>query len=141
MKKVIFPVCLYFLFTIILSCNAGKSTNSIATDSLSISQGQILFQTKCSGCHNFRHDGIGPNLSGITETDSVSWLKDFIRNPKAMIDSGGEHAKKLLADYHSVMPSFSQLNEEEINQLIAFLHTQKAKQKQKDDLNAIKNPI
>jgi hypothetical protein len=73
--------------------------------------------------------------------DSVTWLKDFIRNPKAMIDSGNEHTKKLLADYHSVMPSFTALKDEELDQLIAFLHTQKAKQKPKDDPNAIKNPI
>ena len=143
MKKVIFPVYLliYFSLTCILSCGPGKSTNTIATDSLSISQGQILFQTTCSGCHNFRHDGIGPNLSGITETNSVSWLKEFIRSPKTMLDSGSDHAKKLLADYHSLMPSFTQLKDEEIDHLIAFLHTQKAKQKPKDDPNAIKNPI
>jgi len=124
-----------------LSCSPGKSKNLIATDSLSISQGQLLFQTNCSGCHNFRHDGIGPNLSGITAKDSLTWLKEFIRSPKAMIDSGNDHAKKLLADYHSVMPSFTQLKDEEIDQLISFLHTQKSKQKPRDDPNAIKNPI
>ncbi|HEY2348145.1 MAG TPA: cytochrome c, partial [Puia sp.] len=143
MKKIIFPTYLlvYFTFISIISCSPGKSKDFIATDSLSISQGQALFQTNCSGCHNFRHDGIGPNLSGVTETDSVSWLKDFIRNPKAMIDSGSERAKKLFADYHSVMPPFAALKEEELDQLIAFLHTQKEKQKPKDDPNAIKNPI
>jgi mono/diheme cytochrome c family protein len=124
-----------------ISCTSGKSKNLIANDSVSISQGQALFQTNCSGCHNFRHDGIGPNLSGITETDSVIWLKDFIRDPKAMIDSGSDRAKKLLADYHSVMPSFNALKNEELDQLIAFLHIQKGKQKPKDDPNAIKNPI
>ncbi len=124
-----------------LSCGSRKSANTIATDSVSIAQGQLLFQTNCSGCHNFRHDGIGPNLSGITETDSVRWLREFIRNPKAIIDSGSDHAKKLLADYHSLMPSFTTLKDEELDQLIAFLYTQKAKQKPKDDPNAIKNPI
>src|ERR1700748_1125986 len=125
MKKSIYAVYLIVCFSLIsiLSCGPGKSTNTIANDSLSISKGQSLFQTNCSGCHNFRHDGIGPNLAGITESDSVSWLKDFIRNPKAMIDSGEEHTKKLLADYHSVMPSFSHLKDEELDQLIAFLHT------------------
>ncbi|HET7000598.1 MAG TPA: c-type cytochrome, partial [Puia sp.] len=79
MKKSIYSVYIIICFSFIniLSCGPGKSTNTIATDSLSISQGQSLFQTNCSGCHNFRHDGIGPNLSGITETDSVSWIKDF----------------------------------------------------------------
>ncbi len=143
MKKVIYSVhiIVFFILSLILSCGPGKSPNIIATDSLSISQGQQLFQTTCSGCHNFRHDGIGPNLSGITETDSVGWIKEFIRNPKAVIDSGGEHAKKLFADYHSVMPSFTTLKDEELDQLLAYLHTHKAKQKLPDDPNAIKNPI
>jgi mono/diheme cytochrome c family protein len=140
MKKLIYLIVFLILISNI-SCSPGKSRNAIATDSISILQGQVLFQTNCSGCHNFRHDGIGPNLSGITESDPVSWIKDFIHNPKAMIDSGGERTKKLLADYHSVMPSFTQLKDEELDQLIAFLHTQKAKQKPKDDPNAIKNPI
>jgi mono/diheme cytochrome c family protein len=143
MKKVIVPLYLFFCLTLtgILSCGPGKSTNIITSDSLSIAHGQLLFQTNCSGCHNFRHDGIGPNLSGITGTDSISWLKEFIRSPKAMLDSGNDRAKKLLANYHSVMPSFTTLKDEEIDQLIAFLHTQKTKQKTKDDPNAIKNPI
>jgi mono/diheme cytochrome c family protein len=140
MKKVIYLI-VFFILTSIISCGPGKSKDTIATDTVSISQGQLLFQTNCSGCHNFRHDGIGPNLSGITETDSVRWLKEFIRNPKGIIDSGSDHAKKLLADYHSVMPSFTTLKDEELDQLIAFLHTQRAKQKPKDDPNAIKNPI
>jgi len=140
MKKLTYLI-VFFILTSILSCGPGKSKNIIATDSVSISQGQSLFQKNCSGCHNFRHDGIGPNLSGITETGPVSWLKDFIRNPKEMIDSGSEHTKKLVADYHSVMPSFTQLTDEELDMLITFLHTQKAKPKPKDDPNAIKNPI
>jgi mono/diheme cytochrome c family protein len=143
MKKVFTPVFLLVVISLssMISCGPGKSTNTIGTDSLNIIQGQLLFQNNCSGCHNFRHDGIGPNLSGITETDSPGWLKAFIRSPKEMLDSSNERTKKLIADYHTVMPSFIQLKDEEIDQLIAFLHTQKGKQKPKDDPNAIKNPI
>src|ERR1700755_2634962 len=130
MKKLIHLIFIFILSGIV-SCGPGKSPNLIATDSLSISQGQILFQTNCSGCHNFRHDGIGPNLSGITENNTINWLKDFIHDPKTVIDSGTERTKKLLVDYHTVMPSFTQLKDEELDHLIAFLHTQKAKQKQK----------
>jgi mono/diheme cytochrome c family protein len=129
------------IVVLLSSCGPEKTRNAIVTDSVSIAQGQDLFQTNCSGCHNFRHDGIGPNLSGITETDSIKWLKTFIRSPKSMIDSGNEHAKNLLANYHSVMPSFTSLKDEEIDQLIAYLHTQKGRKKPKDDPNAIKNPF
>src|ERR1700712_2004243 len=119
MKKTVLTQAIYCFVALVLlsSCGPQKTRNAIATDSLSIAQGQLLFQTNCSGCHNFRHDGIGPNLSGVTETDSAEWLREFIHSPKSMIDSGNEHAKNLLANYHSVMPSFASLKEEEINQL------------------------
>jgi mono/diheme cytochrome c family protein len=143
MKNIVSP---YFIFVFIVmiclaSCDSGKPSNSIFTDSLSISKGQLLFQQNCSGCHGFRHDGIGPNLAGITETDSIHWLKKFIRSPKYMIDSGDPHANKLFENYHSLMPSFTSFKETDIDQLIAFLHTQKGIKKTSDDPFAIKNPI
>jgi hypothetical protein len=80
-------------------------------------------------------------LSGITETDSIIWLREFIRAPKAVVESGDERAKKLLANYHSLMPSFTAFRDEEIDQVIAFLHTNKGAKKDKDDPFAIRNPI
>src|SRR5450432_213814 len=143
MKKIIFTLFLTgsFAFLCICSCGPGKPANTIATDSLFIVRGESFFQQNCSGCHGFYHDGIGPNLSGITEKDSLDWLKKFIRSPKALIDSEDEHAKKLLAGYHSLMPSFPGIREEEMDQLIAFLHAQKGNGKRKNDPLAIKNPV
>ena len=142
MKKLFFSFSLFgFLALILLSCGSGKTKDSIETDSLSIAGGQILFQENCSGCHNFQRDAIGPDLSGITELDSINWIKQFIRAPKAVIEAGDEHAKKLLASYHSLMPSFSAFKEEEINQLIAFLRTHKGTKKEKEDPLAIRDPV
>jgi mono/diheme cytochrome c family protein len=123
------------------SCNSGKSPDSIATDSVSIEKGRLLFSKNCSGCHNFKQDGIGPNLSGITVSDSLGWLRQFIRSPKDLVESGDGHAKKLMATYHSLMPSFSALQNEDIDQLIAYLNTQKDRRKINDDPLAIKNPV
>ncbi len=134
----IFIGCIALLF--LFSCNSGISTDNILKDSVSISKGALLFHQNCSGCHNFKQFGIGPNLTGITETDSLDWLRKFIRDPKSMVASGDEHAKSLLANYHSLMPSFTGLKENELDQLIAYLDTQKGKIK-KADPNAIKNPV
>ncbi len=128
MQKLLFSFLVSGVF-LLVSCGPDKSGNTISTDSVSIAQGQSLFQNNCSGCHNFRQDGIGPDLSGVTEMDSVRWLKDFIRAPKILIERGDGHAKKLFADYHSVMPSFPALTDEEINHLISFLNTKKGSQK------------
>jgi glucose/arabinose dehydrogenase/mono/diheme cytochrome c family protein len=123
------------------SCGNGKTTNTISTDSLSIAGGQLLFEKNCSSCHGFRQNGIGPNLSGITETDSIKWLKQFIRAPKIMVESEDQHAKKLLANYQTLMPSFPDMNEEEMDRLISFLHTQKGTAGVKNDPFAIKDPV
>src|SRR5277367_1798816 len=142
MKKLIFSFIIPGIIALIfLSCGQGNSTNLILTDSLAIAKGEILFNQNCSGCHSFRQNGIGPNLSGITETDSADWLRSFIREPKKMIESGDVHAKKIYEAYHSMMPSFTSITTEQTDQLISFLQTRKSIKKGKDDPFAIKDPI
>ncbi len=58
-----------------------------------------------------------------------------------MADAGDEHTKKLLTDYRTLMPSFAGLKDEELDQLIAFLHTKKGRKKPVEDPLAIKDPI
>ena len=113
----------YFL----ISCNSVDKTTSVAitSDSVTIAKGEISFGEKCSSCHNFSQDGIGPQLGGITNTEPLSWLKNFISNPKKTIDAGDTTALKLLNQYKVLMPSFDHLNDEQLNELIAFIHTKK----------------
>jgi mono/diheme cytochrome c family protein len=142
MKKHTYSYFTAGCFALILSsCGPGKTPNLIPTDSLSITRGQLLFNQNCSGCHGFNQDGIGPNLLGITEKDSIDWLKQFIRSPKNLIESGDAYAKKISGAYHTLMPSFTDIKDEEMDQLIAFLHTHKGSKKVKEDPFAIKNPI
>lgn len=91
-----------------------------------VEKGKSLFLQNCSACHDFRQDGIGPQLGGLTKQVSVEWLQDFIRDPKAMIDGGDERAQALFAQYNTYMPAFSHYDEEDINAVIAYLHTIKA---------------
>src|ERR1044071_1394639 len=125
------------------SCKPGSSdSDAIATDSLTISQGEISFNKNCSGCHNFRQDGIGPQLSGLTEEVSPSWIHHFIENPQKMIDTGDARATALFKKYHTTMPSFAAQPVEEIDAIIAFLNTHKSKDKKAEDANdnSLKNP-
>jgi glucose/arabinose dehydrogenase/mono/diheme cytochrome c family protein len=136
----------FYLFSIcsallLFSCGHGKPTNTISTDSSSIARGKIIFDKSCSGCHGFLQDGIGPDLSGIIEKDSADWIRQFIHSPQAMVETGDVHAKQISESYHTVMPAFPAINEEEMDQLISFLNTNKGGKKEKDDPLAIKNPI
>ncbi len=148
MKRKIFKVNLLIYATVALlfiSCQSSNTSNinSIATDSVSIRLGNVSFNQHCASCHNFKQDGIGPQLAGITALASTAWLKEFIKSPKTILESGDEKAKVLFNKYHTVMPDFASLPDVEINRIIAFLQTQKAitKKKEKPDPLAIKNPL
>lgn len=141
-----FAYLLVFLmiFLSLVRCNSSKSdTTMLTADSASIALGQSLFNQNCTACHDIVHDGIGPGLGGITEEVSDAWLKNFIKSPKAIIESGDERASRLFEKFKSVMPSFTHYSDEQIQGLIAFLHTKKgaARRKIEYDPDAVKNPI
>ncbi len=105
--------------------NTGE-TASIATDTLTIDQGRSLFALHCSACHSFRQEGIGPQLGGLTKLVSPDWILNFIKNPQAFIDTGDQRALELYDRFHTIMPGFAHLPDQNIEEIIAFLHTQKA---------------
>jgi glucose/arabinose dehydrogenase len=134
-----------FLFYFFSNCNSGDSfeTHSLPTDSTTIAKGQNSFASKCNSCHNFNYDGIGPQLAGITSENSIGWIKSFIRDPKKVIESGDTTAKKLFEKYKTLMPSFAYLPDDEVNAILAFIHSKKKLETPVilEDTNNIKNPI
>lgn len=129
MKKGILTIPSVIALLYLTNCHSGTTidTRSIATDSLTIAKGQASFNKNCSSCHKFRDEASGPSLEGLTTTISADWIKNFIKDPKTVIESGDERAQRLIVKYNELMPSFSQLSDEEINEIIAFLHTQNIK--------------
>lgn len=127
------------------SCNSGASFDnaSISTDTAIIAKGNASFILHCSSCHNFRQDGIGPQLGGLTAEVSAGWIQDFIRNPKKIIESQDVRAQKLFKKYKVVMPSFAANTHSEIDEIIAFMNTHKKPDQQtaKVDGNWLSNPI
>ena len=146
MKNIIRVVAILIsIFPYFISCKTGNSPdkNSIATDTATIAMGERSFNHNCGSCHNFRQDGIGPRLSGITKEVDAEWLMHFIHDPKKVIESGDERAKTLFAKYHTMMPAFASVPDEEINAIIAFLNTHQETpvKETKADSNAVSNPI
>ena len=103
--------------------NSSLDYSDLPYDSLTVEKGKTLFLQNCSACHDFRQDGIGPQLGGITQQVSVGWLRAFITDPKKMIDGGDTRADSLFAHYNTYMPSFAHYQEDDINAVIAYLHT------------------
>ncbi|QNF35916.1 PQQ-dependent sugar dehydrogenase [Adhaeribacter swui] len=109
--------------------------NNYSTDEHTILEGKQVFQSNCTACHSFEQKGIGPNLAGVTSRVSKSWLTQFISNAPAVISSGDVHATKLVEEYKQVMPAFTALTPEQVEDITAYLHSQ---QPETEDPNTAK---
>lgn len=128
------------------ACNSGAENDGKGKanmiDSALVAKGEISFQKNCATCHNFKQDGIGPQLSGITGKVSVKWLHTFIKDPAAVIASGDKYAVQLHDKYKAMMPSFPAMENGEIDAIIAFLGTkEKIAKESTTDSAAITNPF
>lgn len=141
------PNCSYFLLFITLciwSCGGSEQglENLIPMDGEAIKEGGDLFETHCASCHGFEQDGIGPHLGGITREQPLDWLRSFIKNPTAMIESGDERAKAVFERYNTYMPGFDYLEDPEIDAIIAYMHQHEAPMVQEGARSdSILNPI
>jgi glucose/arabinose dehydrogenase/mono/diheme cytochrome c family protein len=146
MKKqtgVFFSVFIFALYLSACHSTAPADQNRIWADTASVAAGGVAFHQYCGGCHNFRQDGIGPQLGGITTEVSAGWIKHFVRDPQQTISSGDQRAEKLFKHFKVVMPAFSSLKENELNQILAYLnvHKHSAQHTAKEYGQAIANPI
>ncbi|MFL5787640.1 MAG: PQQ-dependent sugar dehydrogenase [Flavisolibacter sp.] len=144
-NKVLFILFLLIVQWYLISCNSRttEDNKSIPEDASTIAKGRTSFENKCTSCHTFYLDDIGPKLAGVTSENSVNWIKAFIKDPNKLIQSGDATAQKLLKKYKTVMPSFKDLSDEEVNEIIAYINTKKKEERPpvKIDSNDIKNPI
>jgi glucose/arabinose dehydrogenase/mono/diheme cytochrome c family protein len=142
-KGVLFFCAVSFIY--LNACNAPKTSEqeTISVDSAVIAAGQITFNQDCSACHGFIQDGIGPQLGGVASVVSVDWIRNFLKDPKVVIESGDTRATQLYERYKTYMPSFAHYKEDKLVELIAFLSSKEAPDpiKEKLDPNALKNPI
>lgn len=92
--------------------------SSFAQDTRS---GEKLFDANCAGCHNFKQDGIGPQLGGLKGVLDHTYLINFIKSPKAQIDAQVARALDKAKKFGTVMPDFKQLTPAELDDLVAYI--------------------
>ena len=104
---------------IALSVLIGSLKPSLAGDP---KRGEALFSSRaCAGCHAIGKTGTattGPNLAGITQNKSASWLKKWIQHPDQMLND--PEVLKLSAKYPTPMPNLG-ITDAEADDLVAFL--------------------
>ena len=112
---------------------------SLAQDT---SRGESLFEANCASCHNFKQDGIGPQLGGLKEVVDQQYLTEFIKSPKAMIDAKVARAFDKFRKFKTVMPDFNHLSAREIDDVVAYILEKPApKESASSGKPALENPI
>ena len=90
--------------------------------------GQQLFSDNCTACHKLGGKLVGPDLVGVTERRSEEWLKSFITNSKALIESGDKDAKAIFEEYNKTEMTVFQgiFTDEELTSIVDYLKVAKA---------------
>ncbi len=144
-KRILVILSAVLLLSYFNACNSGTSADnsSIPSDSATIAKGEASFNRHCTGCHNFRQDGIGPQLGGLTSKVSADWIQHFIKDPQKVINSGDQHAQQLYKKYKVIMPSFTALTDDELKGMISFLNIHKLPDQKvtKGNGKELSNPI
>lgn len=114
----------FLLFSVSVFSQSNPAAYS--SDKKVIASGQAIFQQKCAACHNFKQQGIGPNLSGVTTLVSAQWLTGFITNSQEMVKNGDKRAVNVFKKFKVPMPAFADIATSDMRALLSYLHTQKA---------------
>lgn len=102
--------------------NKGASNPvTYASDSITLHQGEQVFNENCASCHSIANEGIGPRLGGITAIRSQSSLAEFINNSEAAIEAGDRRGLLLRKKYKLPMPAFAHLSEAHISKVLSYI--------------------
>ena len=144
--KLFIPTALLLVLTLLSSCMSEepkKAEQNYLRGELPVQEGMVVFNQNCASCHNFNTTEIGPNLAGITEAMDKEWIKRFIQNPQQVIENGDERAVAQFEKFGVYMPSFNYLKENELENLLAFIHkfSEGEKKNTSNRTGALINPI
>ncbi|GHE23774.1 cytochrome c [Sphingobacterium griseoflavum] len=93
-----------------------------------VKEGQTLFKSKCTTCHSVTKKVVGPALAGMTQRHDEEWLVKWIRNSQAMVAAGDPTAVKLFEENNNlVMTAFTDLSDDQIKNIIAYVEDEEAK--------------
>ncbi|RLD23516.1 MAG: hypothetical protein DRI70_09270, partial [Bacteroidetes bacterium] len=130
--KTIYKISYLLLLCCLIGCNfsdkketkndTSQKKRNYLRDELSIQHEIKIINQHCASCHNFSQNEIGPNLSGVTSEVEKEWLKTFIDNPMATVQSGDERAVALFDKYKLYMPPFPNIKGKGLEDLLGFIH-------------------
>jgi nitrite reductase (NO-forming) len=82
-------------------------------------QGKMMFDTRCLACHSIGGGPkVGPDLLGVTERRSETWITSWLRSPETML-AKDDTAKALLERFKIPMPN-QNLADTDIRRLLTY---------------------
>ncbi len=96
-----------------------------------IAAGKTLYMSKCASCHNVFKKSTGPALGGFQEKENGKWadikeLTAWIKNPAAYM-ANDPYTTALKNEYGSLMLGFTDIKEEEVLSIAAYINDTYAK--------------
>ena len=80
------------------------------------------FEKKCMSCHTVgKGDDVGPDLKDVHKKRDRAWLIRFIKESQSMIEEGDALANELFVKYKRKKMPDQELDDDEINELIAYI--------------------
>ena len=84
--------------------------------------GEQTFQMACAACHSIEGGRlVGPDLAGIHDKRSQTWLEQFVKSPKSLIDSGDADAIAIFEEYNQLVMPDAFITDEQIAEVLAYL--------------------
>lgn len=107
-----------------------------------LTQGESLFRTRCSACHEIgRAPGTtmkpGPNLLEVTTRRDHDWLVRWIQEPDVMLAEKDPIATELFETYNKLPMPNLRISEKEVDMLLDFIETETRRMKKVMAVEAI----
>ncbi|MGJ1525534.1 c-type cytochrome [Sphingobacterium spiritivorum] len=98
-----------------------------AFDQAVADEGNKLFIVKCTMCHEYAEDKLGPALKGVTKKRTPEWILNLMLNTEEMFEKDAD-ALAIKDDFPSMMVSLG-LNEQEAISILEYLRQEDTKTK------------
>ena len=103
---------------------AVPDVSTVSTDPAVIAKGEAAFNARgCGACHAFGSKLVGPDLTGVAERRTPTWIARMIRHPEQMTKR--DPVAKDLFKTHMTQMTNQQVTDEELPAMIAFLASKK----------------
>lgn len=105
--------------------HAYAQDESLSVDPQLAKRGKSLFTSKgCLGCHSIgKGKRSGPDLAGVTQRRSLDWLRRYLKDPPAMMETDSI-AQELLEEYNYVKMPNLRLRDADIEALLHYIESE-----------------